>query len=260
MTTPIIELKQVSFRYQAQAPTLESVSLSIYPADFIAILGPNGAGKSTLLRLLCGALSPTHGEVRLDGQPLHLLPRREIAAQLAVMPQETPVSFSFTSIELVLLGRFPHQGGFAFARPGDIELAREALREVGALHLAERQLSSLSGGERQRVFLAKTLVQSPRVLLLDEPTAHLDLAHQAVALRAATKRAERGAVVAVLHDCNIAALYANRILLLSGGELFADGPPNQVLTAENVSRCFGHPVELLYRERYDRPAILPTKE
>jgi iron complex transport system ATP-binding protein len=260
VATPLIELQKVSFYYQATSPILRDVSLAVFPKDFIAILGPNGAGKSTLLRLLSGALTPTSGGVLFSQKPISQIPRKEIAAKIAVMPQETPVSFSFTSLEVVLLGRYPHQDGFSFATNKDVEFAKAALQEVDALHLAERHVSSLSGGEKQRVFLARTLAQGPQTLLLDEPTAHLDLAHQAVALRAAAIRASTGAVVSVLHDCNIAALYANRIILLSKGEIFADGSPNQVLTEQNVSRCFGHAVELIQRERYNVPAILPLKD
>jgi iron complex transport system ATP-binding protein len=253
----LLEAKEVSFQYQ-QTPIIQGLSLSIRQGDFVAILGPNGAGKSTLVKLLSGALAPTAGAISLETRHISSIPRKEIAAQISVMPQEATVSFSFTALEVVLLGRYPHQDGFSFASPRDIEIAKRSLEEVDAMHLSARQVSSLSGGEKQRVFLAKALAQEPRILLLDEPTAHLDLAHQALALRAASSRA-KGAVIAVLHDCNIAALYASRIVLLSQGKLFADGSPSEVLTQENVSRCFGHPVEIIQREAYGVPAVLPIK-
>jgi iron complex transport system ATP-binding protein len=262
--TTLLEAKEVSFQYQTGDASeggliVQSLSLSIRQGDFVAILGPNGAGKSTLVKLLSGALAPTSGVISLEQRDLKLIPRKEIAAQISVMPQEATVSFSFTALEVVLLGRYPHQEGFSFATQRDIEIAKRSLEEVDAMHLSARQVSSLSGGEKQRVFLAKALAQEPRILLLDEPTAHLDLAHQALALRSASSRAAKGAVITVLHDCNIAALYASRIVLLSEGRLFADGSPNEVLTQENVTRCFGHPVEIIQREAYGVPAVLPIK-
>jgi iron complex transport system ATP-binding protein len=254
----LLEARGISFSYQAKV-ILEDLSLQLHPGDFVAVLGPNGVGKSTLIKLLSGALLPTKGQVLFSGKDLQTMTRREVSAQIAVMPQEAAVAFSFTALEVVLFGRFPHQGGLAFASPADLTLAKESLQLVGALHLAERHISSLSGGEKQRVTLAKTLAQDPTIFLLDEPTAHLDLAHQALALQAASARTKHGAVLAVLHDCNLAALYANRVILLHQGKLLASGSVQEMLTASLLSQCFEHPVEIVEHPLYQTPAVLPRR-
>jgi iron complex transport system ATP-binding protein len=254
----LLEAKGLSFSYQSKT-ILEDVSLQLHLGDFIAVLGPNGVGKSTLIKLLSGTLLPSRGEVLLAEKNLQSIHRREVASQIAVMPQEANVAFSFTALEVVLFGRFPHQGGLAFAAESDIEIAKESLRLVGALHLSARQVSSLSGGERQRVLLAKTLAQDPKIFLLDEPTAHLDLAHQALALQAASVRTNKGAVLAVLHDCNLAALYANRVILLHQGKVLASGSVEEMFTPALLSKCFEHPVEVVNHPVYQTPAVLPRK-
>jgi iron complex transport system ATP-binding protein len=254
----LLEARGLSFSYHNKV-ILEDLSLQLYPGDFVAVLGPNGVGKSTLIKLLSGGLLPTKGQVIFGTKDLQAMTRREVAAQIAVMPQEGAVAFSFTALEVVLFGRFPHQGGLAFASEADLNLAKEALQLVGALHLAARQISSLSGGEKQRVILAKTLAQDPTIFLLDEPTAHLDLAHQALALQAAAARTKKGAVLAVLHDCNLAALYANRVILLHQGKILACGSVQEMFTASLLSQCFGHPVEIVAHPIYQSPAVLPRR-
>ena len=258
MSQILLEARGLSFSYHAKT-ILDDISLQLHPGDFVAVLGPNGVGKSTLIKLLSGALVPSKGEVLFQSKSLQQMPRRAVAAQIAVMPQEAAVAFSFTALEVVLFGRYPHQGGLAFAAEADLKLARESLQLVGALHLAERQVSSLSGGEKQRVILAKTLAQDPSVFLLDEPTAHLDLAHQALALQAAAARAQKGAVLAVLHDCNLAALYANRVILLHQGKILASGSVQEMFTPALLSKCFEHPVEIVAHPIYQTPAVLPRR-
>jgi iron complex transport system ATP-binding protein len=187
---------------------LHGVSLAVEPGEMLAIVGPNGAGKSTLLRLLGGSLKPWQGTVELLGAPLASFERRALARRLAFVGQENSVAFSFTVLEVVLMGRAPYLGSFHFESRGDLMLAREALERFDLLALATRPIQELSGGERKRVFLARALAQEPRVALLDEPTAHLDLRHVAeIFARFGELRAERDlSVVATLHDLNAAAL------------------------------------------------------
>lgn len=255
---PLLQVKAISFSY-GQRKVLQDISFRAEAGEVIALLGPNGVGKSTLIKLLSGALSPSGGEISLFGRSLSSLSRREAAKEISVVPQEAPATFSFSVLEVVLMGRFPHQVGLAFAQEEDLRLARSALKEVGALQDEGRLVSALSGGERQRVMLARALAQDPKLLLLDEPTAHLDLAHQAQALQAVEARRPKSAIIAALHDLNLASLYATRLLLLSQGTILADGPPKEIMKSDLLERCFGHPVEVLAHPRYQTPAVLPRK-
>jgi len=223
-----------------EGAVLHGVSLEVAPGEMLAIVGPNGAGKSTLLRLLGGSLDPWQGTVELLGAPLASFERRALARRLAFVGQENSVAFSFTVLEVVLMGRAPHLGSFHFESRGDLMLAREALERFDLLALATRPIQELSGGERKRVFLARALAQEPRVALLDEPTAYLDLRHVAeIFARFSELRAERGlAVVATLHDLNAAALYADRVLLLKDGVAMGWGAPHEVLTEEKLREVY----------------------
>jgi len=221
-------------------PVLHGLSFEVAAGEMLAIVGPNGAGKSTLLRMLGGLLEPWRGELELLGAPLGSRDRRAIARRLAFVAQENPVAFSFTVLEVVLMGRAPHLGSFHFETAGDLELAREALEQFDLAGLAGRPIQELSGGERKRVFLARALAQQPRVALLDEPTAHLDLRHAADILgRFAEMRRERGlAVVATLHDLNAASAYADRVLLLKEGRAMGYGTPAEVLTEDKLRAVY----------------------
>ena len=243
---------------------LEAVSLSLQAGELLAVLGPNGAGKSTLLRVLTGALAPQAGSASLDDRPLKDWNGRELARRRAVLPQSSPLAFGFRAFEVVLLGREPHSG--ASSREADLEIAEAAMREADVIHLAERSYSTLSGGEQQRVQLARVLSQvwpgegaeGATFLLLDEPTSSLDLAHQHTILRLAQRWAREGAgVLAVLHDLNLAARYADRLSLLKAGRLEAEGSPEEVLTAETVERCFDLPVTVSRHPSHDSPYVIP---
>ncbi len=221
-------------------PVLDGVSLAVAPGELLAIVGPNGAGKSTLLRILCGSLEPWEGTVELGGRPLGAYDRRALARIVASVGQENTVAFSFSVLEVVLMGRAPHLGAFRFESRRDLEIAASALDRVGMRSLAERHIQDLSGGERKRVFIARALAQEPQVALLDEPTAFLDLKHVAEIFACLSQlRADRGmAVIATLHDLNAAALWADRVLLLHNGATAAYGTPAEVLTAENIRRVY----------------------
>jgi iron complex transport system ATP-binding protein len=219
---------------------LRDVSIDVRRGELLAVVGPNGAGKSTLLKVLGGALMPSHGTIDLEGQSLGDYDRRAIARRLAMVAQENLVAFRFTVLEIVLMGRAPHLGAFRFETRRDLEIARAALEHFDLLALAGRPIHELSGGERKRVFLARALAQDPRVALLDEPAAFLDLRHVAEIFgRFRELCAECGlAVVATLHDLNAAAMYADRVLLLKDGATAGYGSPAEVFTADNLRAVY----------------------
>jgi len=236
---------------------LDGVNLTLRPGEVVALAGPNGAGKSTLLRVLAGDLAPTGGAVSLQGRPLASYRARELAVRRAVLPQQTLLQFAFAAREVVAMGRHPHLG-----RGGETErdedLIAAAMRRTETGHLAARSYPSLSGGEQGRVSLARVLAQEAPLLLLDEPTAALDLRHQQAVLAVARELAADGAtVLAVLHDLNLAAAYADRVALLDGGRLVACGVPWDVLTADALSAIFAHPIAVVPHPARDCPLIIP---
>ena len=240
------ELRSVQFAYPAadgdrRAFVLSDVSFDVHAGEILGVIGPNSAGKTTIVRLLTRVLAPTGGEVRLDGTPLRDLSGRAIARQVAVVPQELPQAFPFTVEQLVLMGRYPHSPGRFFETDEDLAIAREAMVTTGVLDLASAPLESLSGGERQRAVIARALAQRPRLLILDEPTAHLDLRHQAAcaALLHRLSRERGVTIMLVSHDLNLAADLCDRLLLLAGGRLVRIGAPEIVLDETLLSEAFG---------------------
>lgn len=223
---------------------LTGVRLSVRAGEVLALLGPNGAGKSTLLSVLAGDLPPTTGAVPLRGRPAADYHPAELAMQRALLPQTSALSFPFLAGEVVRMGRAPWAGTTRAAQ--DEAVVARAMAATESARFAERPFTALSGGERARVSLARVLAQSTPLLLLDEPTAALDLRHQELVLRVARERAAAGdAVVVVLHDLSLAAAYADRVLLLADGAPVADGPVAEVLRAPLLSEVYGHPVEVL---------------
>lgn len=240
----MIELERVSV-VRGRATLLRDVTLTLAPGNLICLVGPNGAGKTTLVKLASGAISPDSGSARFCGTTLRAVDAGDLARRRAVVSQQSNIAFGFSTLEVVLLGRHPHNP--LRERPSDVALARNALTRVEAAHLAERDVTTLSGGERQRVDLARALVQltgeappETTALFLDEPTSNLDLAHQHAALSLARATSREGRlVVAVMHDLNLAAQYADRIVVLRAGRVVADGAPRDVLNAELVLQVFG---------------------
>jgi iron complex transport system ATP-binding protein len=233
---PIVTVAGATHRYPgAAAPALEGVSFEARPGEFVGILGPNGAGKSTLIRIVAGLVHAGEGTVRLAGLDPARAPRRAVARACALVPQEPRIAWPFTVREVVMMGRAPHQGLLAVADRFDRGAVEGALDACDLRALADRRLDALSGGERRRVFFARALAQEPRVLLLDEPTAFLDLGHQVAAMRMAQLAARGGlCVLAVLHDLNLAAASCDRVVVLSRGRVVAEGRPAEVLTADRV--------------------------
>lgn len=236
----MIELRGVTVAYRGR-PALRDVDLVIGAGERVALIGPNGAGKSTLLRAITGLVQPVAGEVRLDGTPIDKLPRSAIARRLAVVPQQAALPFATRVEEVVALGRLPHEDPIRGARPADRAATAAAIERVGLGHLLGRDARELSLGERQLVLLALAVAQAAPVLLLDEPTVHLDLRHQVGAMELLTDLNERDgtAVVAVLHDLGLASLFFPRLVLIDRGRLVADGSPAEVLTDERIRDVFG---------------------
>ena len=225
-----LTIEHLSAAYD-RSVVLRDISLVAQAGQVLGLIGPNGAGKSTLLRAISGTLAPMEGSIRLGAIDLVRLPAAERARLAAVVPQGANLPEGFSVAEVVLMGRAPHLPRFGGERARDYEIARQAMQRTDIWDLAERQACELSGGEQQRVLLARALAQEPQVLLLDEATAHLDLKHQIATLNFVRRLAQSGLIViAALHDLNLAALYSDRLVLLSGGRLLADDAPAQVLT------------------------------
>ncbi len=254
---------------QARALTLaygrrvavDGVSLTVHPGECVALLGPNGSGKSTLLRGLARLLKPAAGEVVLGERPLSRWPAAELARTLAVLPQSPQSPGDLTVEQLVLLGRHPYQGFLALPDAADRAAVQSALVQTDMLALAERPLTDLSGGERQRAWIALTLAQEPRVLLLDEPTTYLDLGHALAVLELVHRlnRARGMAVVMALHDLSQAMRFADRVVLLQRGRIAAEGPPGEVLTPAIIRSVFGIEVEILWTAG-GVPVVAPVRQ
>ena len=235
-----LQVEQLAFGYHAPRSVLSDVSLGIARGSFTGLLGPNGCGKTTLLKLVSGVLRPLKGRVALDGRSIDTIQRRELARHVAVVPQETHPAFEYTVLEMVLMGRHPHLRRFQLEGPQDLAIARDALEATGTVHLAERSYMTLSGGEKQRVVIASALAQAPDVLLLDEPTASLDLAYQ-LEIAGLLSRLNRDLGVTMLlatHDLNLAAVLCDSLVLMRGGRVLAQGPTADVLTPATIRQLY----------------------
>jgi ABC-type cobalamin/Fe3+-siderophores transport system ATPase subunit len=246
-----LSVEQVSYAYSlnpAQAPlfTLEATSFQARPGEILAILGPNASGKSTLLKLISGALQPLSGRVLLNGFVTHSLSPKTRAQRIAVVQQESRLLFPSRAWEFVLQGRHPYGRPMRFETEGDVIIARNALTQVGAEHLSDRWMDQISGGEKQRVILARALAQQPLLLLLDEPTLHLDIGAQVDLLDALRRLAvqNRYTVVVVTHELNLAAEYADQVVLLQRGKSLRIGPPANVYQRELLEQVFQTPLSV----------------
>lgn len=236
---PIIQVTDVSFRYK-EVRALRGISFEVRRGEFLGVIGPNGSGKTTLIRVIDGILAPERGEVSISGAAIRGMRRRDIARLVAVVPQDLPLVFPYRAIEIVMMGRSPHLGVLRFEGESDLEIVRGAMEMTDTAPLADRSMDSLSGGERQRVLIARALAQEPEVILLDEPTAFLDIRHQAefFGLMKGLNR-ERGlTVLAVTHDINLAAAYCDRIMLLREGRIHTLGVPGEVITETNIREAY----------------------
>jgi iron complex transport system ATP-binding protein len=237
--TPALETRDLSFAYQDRV-ALQGVELCIRRGEMLGLLGPNGSGKTTLLRVLSGVIAGK-GELKINGRNADNYGRRELSKLFAVVPQESRVNFPYTIAEIVLMGRASHHSAFVLEGKKDLEVARASMELTDSLTLAQRYLHELSGGEKQRVMIARALAQEPEILLLDEPSAFLDLKHQVQIFELLARlNRERGlTVIAALHDLNLAALYFPRLVILCDGKIYCDGSSNEVLTEKNIEEVYG---------------------
>jgi iron complex transport system ATP-binding protein len=245
----LLNIKNVSFSYESLR-ALENVSFEAREGEMLGVIGPNGSGKTTLLRCINQTLKPKTGTVLIDGQELSRLDRTEIAKKIGVVPQRF-TTFPFTVFDVVLMGRFPHIDALSGESPHDFDIVKNAMAMTGTLHLCERAIDELSGGELQRVIIARALAQEPEVLLLDEPTLHLDVNHQLEVLELVKRITKEKGLITVLvsHDLNLAARYCDRLLLLSAGRVHSVGEVREVLTPEKIREVFHVEVDVIYNER-----------
>ncbi|MDT8341771.1 MAG: ABC transporter ATP-binding protein [Longimicrobiales bacterium] len=254
-----LEAREVTVRYPgAPDPALDRVSVQVAEGALCAVLGPNGSGKSTLTRALLGAVPLAGGEALLDGRPVAEWSRRALARAVGVVPQSEPLPFPLSVRELVSMGRYAHLGPLARERARDREAVEAALSRCDVAHLAERTVQTLSGGELQRVRIARALAQEPRALILDEPTAALDIRHEMAILELLAGSAQCGiTILLVTHHLDLAARYAHRLLLLDRGRLAATGTPAEVLTPETVTAVYRWPVAVRTDELTGSPRVVP---
>ena len=257
----MLEARKISVNYD-EREAVTDVSLRADAGKLIAVIGPNGAGKSTVLRALNGSVGVSRGEVMLDERRIDSYARRAVARQIAVVAQEADLRFPVTVMEFVLGGRYAWSNAWGWETERDIEIARSVLRESALEDFADRLMNELSGGERQRVILARALATEAKIFLLDEPTANLDLAHQAAMLTLVRARCDRGdtAAVVVTHDVNLAAEFADEVMLLEKGRTIEVGPPREVLTPELLGRVFDLRVLVDAHPISGAPRITPVHE
>ncbi|HYA90258.1 MAG TPA: ABC transporter ATP-binding protein [Thermodesulfobacteriota bacterium] len=236
----MIEVNSVSFRYHEEW-VLQEVSFLVEKGEFVGVIGPNGSGKTTLLKILYRLLAPQRGEILFELVPMRKMDRKDIAKRIAVVAQETQLLFPFSVLETVLMGRSPYLGRLLFEGEKDLEVVRKAMEWTKILPFSERPVDELSGGERKRVFIARALAQEPDVILLDEPTANLDIQHQIDFLDLIlTLNRERGlTIVMASHDMNIASEFCDRLILLQGGRIYQIGTSEEVVTKENIESVYG---------------------
>lgn len=258
MTSPAIAIEEVSFAY-GERRVIDRVSLEIAPGERFGLLGPTGSGKSTLVRLCSGVLRPTSGRILVGGRDLASFDARSRARKIAVVPQETALDFPFSVLEVVLMGRTPHLGGFGFEGDRDVAAAERAMERTGVGDLAGRFFHELSGGEKQRVVIARALAQEAEILLLDEPTTFLDIRHvvEIFDLLAALSEDQGITLLVVLHDLNLAALYLERMAFLKRGRLHASGAPEEVLSYRTIREVYETDVYVHTNDLTGKLNVLP---
>ena len=263
----MLRAADVTFAY-GDHPVVSNVTLDIADDGFVGIIGPNGSGKTTLLRLLAGTRAPQSGSVSLDGVALRTFPRAQVARRMAVVPQETQLAFEYTVLEVVLMGRYPHLGAFAIEGPADVAVARDALAATGTLDLELRQFSTLSGGEKQRVIIAAALAQinvtsgfsrRSRALLLDEPTAALDLKYQlsVASLLKSLHASHDLAIIVSTHDLNFAAGLCKTLIMLKRGRVIAAGPVDEVLTPTRIRELYDVDADVTRHPKTGHLTVVP---
>jgi iron complex transport system ATP-binding protein len=254
----MLEIRDLSVGY-GRRRVLEEISLKASEGEIVGIIGPNGSGKTTLLKAITKVLDPISGTVLIDGTDVDEMQSTQIAKKVAVVSQVISINFEFTVEDIVLMGRTPYiKGSETFE---DIKIVRDAMEKTNTFFLKDRLITRLSGGELQRVIIARAFAQNPKILLLDEPTSHLDITNQIDILNLVKNASRKGmVVVAVIHDLNLAAYYCDKICLLQDGELISVGTPDQVLTPSNIKRAFNITVEVIPNEITNSLSVIPVLE
>jgi iron complex transport system ATP-binding protein len=252
-----LRLEQVSLGYGRQI-ILKDISLEARPGEILGIIGPNGSGKSTLIKGMTRLLAPSSGEIFIDGHTIDKLKHSHLAQLIAVVPQNAILPELFTAVEVVLMGRTPHLGLFRYESNTDLAIVHKAMEATNTAHLAERRVGELSGGEKQRLTIARALAQEPRIVLLDEPTAHLDISYQIETMELIVHlcQAQGLIVVIALHDLNLAVQYCDRLVILNQGKIHSEGTPETVVTAPTIKEVYGADVCVYPHPMNKLPATL----
>ncbi len=252
-----LEIQNITLDY-GQCPVIKDLSFQLRPGELLGLVGPNGWGKTSVIKSLSRVLSPRSGRILLDGKELIRISSNELARLIGVVPQNPYLPETFTVSEVVILGRNPHLRLLSGESAKDMAIVWQAMERTGITHLAKRRIGELSGGEKQRVTIARVLAQEPQVILLDEPTANLDISHQLDILDLITCLCYEKTIAGLIaiHDLNIAAQYCNRIIMLKNGQIHAEGTPEQVVTAENVREVFGANSTIYHHPENNLPMVL----
>ena len=254
-----ISVQEVTYRYRGNGWQLYPASFSLKPGEIVGIIGPNGSGKSTLLRIAAGIIRPSTGRVIVAGRDMADMSRREIAASIGFLPQDTGGYLDYLVEEAVAMGRFPHLKGAGFLCPHDISVVERCLIETDTEAYRGRSINQLSGGERQRVMLASVLAQEPDLLLLDEPTSALDIHHQVKIFTLISRLVQEGMGAAVVtHDLNMASLFSDRLLLMKQGKIIYRGRPEEILNADILHESYGEGIEITQHPKNGRPMVFPA--
>jgi iron complex transport system ATP-binding protein len=254
---PIISLKNVSFSYGQQS-VLQDIDLSVFPGEFIGIIGPNGSGKTTMLKLISGILRPQSGHIQLFNQDISMISRKKIAKIISVVPQNSYVTYNYKVKEIVFMGRIPYINQWQGETISDYRISRNAMEKTDSLCHAEKGIRQISGGEMQRVYIARALAQSPKILMLDEFTSHLDLNYKYEMIRILkdTLQEEVKCIISVFHDLNLASFCADRLILLDKGKIEISGTPQQVINNENIKKVYRSKAHIIQHPELAIPQVI----
>ena len=254
-----LNINGISFYYDS-VQALERVTFEMNEGEVLGVIGPNGSGKTTLLKCINKVLKPKTGSILIDKANILELDRKEIAKNIGVVPQNFTIHFPFTVFDIVLMGRTPHLGRLDMETSKDIKITKNAMEITNTQHLADRLIDEVSGGEKQRVIIARALTQEPKILLLDEPTLHLDINHQLEILELIKKLARKNKLIVVLvsHDLNLVHRYCDRLMLLNSGKIYSIGKPQDVLTKDNIKDVYNVEIEINYNKKIKSFNIVPV--
>lgn len=255
-----IEVKNLKFGYR-EALVLKGLSFNIKKGEFVSIIGPNGSGKSTLLKTLNNLYKPNSGDILIEGKNVEDYRKKDLAKIVGFVPQDTTIDYEFTVEDIVMMGRHPYKGRFQKEDKADYKIVNDVMEMTNTLKFKDSLITEISGGERQRVIIAKALAQNPSIILLDEPTSHLDINHQIDLLNLLrTLNKEKGTtIILVIHDINLAARFSDDIILLNEGEIIGSGDPKDVITAENIEKAYNLDVAIENNKYTNTVSLTPLK-